>query len=74
MAKKLMRVPRSPIVVTFELLLPWIGMGMTAAVLNSVGFAEIEVYAGALAAALAVTVLIYLYENHRRRGRRTRPS
>jgi hypothetical protein len=68
MAKKLRKAPRSPLVLVVELLIPWISMGVAAITLDNAGFTAAVVFGGALSVALTATVLIYLYENRRRRG------
>lgn len=70
MAKKLKKVRRSPLVLVIELLIPWVAMGACALALLSAGQSELVVYSVSLIAALGITVLIYVYENKRRGGRR----
>jgi positive regulator of sigma E activity len=71
MAKKLKRVRRNPIVLTVELLMPWIVMAVVAVIFTSIGVERGSSIALALAGGLGTTFLIFLFER-RRLGKKAR--
>lgn len=65
MAKKLKRVRRSPYVLMFELLFPWIVMGALSVALTSAGVSRDGSIGIALVGALGATGLVFLLERRR---------
>lgn len=66
MAKKIRKVPASPLRVIVDLLIPWIFMGIGAIVGHSFGLSQLATVGLALAFALGATVGVYYFERHRR--------
>jgi hypothetical protein len=70
MAKKIRKAPpqrKSMLVLFFEVLTPWLVMGLSATLLVEAGVSGLAVVVIALGAALGTTVLIKLYNNRRAR-------
>jgi len=66
MAKKIRKVPSSPLRVAANLLIPWVFMAVGAVVGHSLGLGQLATVGLALAFALLATAGVYYCERHRR--------
>lgn len=67
MARKLRKVPRNPTVILIELLIPWAVMALVAVALTEMGLKSEAAIGLALASALGMNGLVFLYERLRRK-------
>ncbi|MEM0342892.1 MAG: hypothetical protein QXU73_01385 [Thermoplasmata archaeon] len=66
MAKKIRKVPASPLRIAVDLLVPWVFMAIGAVVGHGLGLSQLATVGLALAFALGATVGVYYFERHRR--------
>ncbi len=68
MARKIRkRAATPPLYLFFELLLPWIVMGLVAVLGAEIGLSVVLIFVISIGSALATTVLMQIFERNRRR-------